>query len=57
MAALLDKHGDDFAAMVRDTKLNKMLLPQGKLKRMAAAFSKFPPGARVAFQQPKKGLT
>lgn len=53
---LLDEHGDNFEAMARDRKLNKMLLPVGKLKRMTASYSLYKEGGRVRFQQPKRGL-
>lgn len=55
--ALLGKHGHNIDAMVMDSKLNRMLLPAGKLRRMVAAFHVHPAGARVSFQQPKKGLS
>ena len=57
MTQLVERHGSEFAAMVKDTKLNKALLPESKLRRMAAALKLYPEGVRVAFQQPKKGLT
>lgn len=43
--------------MARDRKLNKMLLPASKLKRMAASYNLHKEGQRVKFQQPKRGLT
>lgn len=57
MEVLLQRHGQDFEAMVKDTKLNRALLPMGKLRRMAAAFDLYPENARVRFQQPKRKLT
>lgn len=54
--ALIDAHGENLEAMARDRKVNKMLLPASKLKRMIASFQIHNEGARVRFQQPKRGL-
>ena len=51
------RHGSDVAAMVKDGKLNSALLPAGKLRKMMTAYHLYPEGARVTFQQPKKGLS
>jgi hypothetical protein len=56
MQSLIDAHGDDVQAMARDGRRNKMLHSAGTLKRMLAAFHLHKPGARVKWQQPKKGL-
>lgn len=57
VTALVAAHGDDIQAMARDRKLNKMLLPASKLKRMIASAHIHKEGERVRFQQPKRGLT
>eukprot|EP00892_Ulva_mutabilis_P012910 jgi/Ulvmu1/9992/UM059_0041.1 len=57
VAALVAAHGDNLQAMARDRKLNKMLLPASKLKRMIASAQIYKAGDRVRFQQPKRGLT
>ena len=54
---LIAKHGSDTDGMVRDRKLNQMLLPAGKLRTMMRAYEAHPPGAPVRFQGPKKGLS
>lgn len=57
VAALVAAHGDDVAAMARDTKLNRMLLPPSKLaellKRRGAGGGE---GARHGFRAPRKSL-
>ena len=42
IGALLDKHGDDIASMVTDTKLNRMQHSQGVLKKMIASYRAYP---------------
>ena len=56
VAALVERHGDDIPAMVKDAKLNTALIPAGKLRKMVLAYHMYPEGAQVPFQQPKKGL-
>ncbi|KAK9813710.1 hypothetical protein WJX73_004483 [Symbiochloris irregularis] len=53
---LLDKHGDDIEGMVWDSKLNSMLLPAGKLRRMIRSFKEADANARCPFRAPKKRL-
>lgn len=53
---LIDAHGTDVDAMVKDSKRNKMLHSAGKLKRMLQAFHLHKEGARVKWQQPKNKL-
>ncbi len=43
-------------AMVRDPKLNRMLLPAGKLRRMIAAFQEHGEMGGVDFRVPTKRL-
>lgn len=38
VGALIQAHGEDVQAMVKDTKLNKMLLPASKLKRLIESY-------------------
>lgn len=56
IVALHAKHGDDVEAMTLDRRLNRMLLPASKLRRMLAAFRAHPSGGSVRFQQPKRKL-
>jgi hypothetical protein len=56
VAALIGRHGDDVDGMVRDSKLNRMLLPASRLKRMIEAYHLHSTTQRVAFHQPKKRL-
>jgi hypothetical protein len=56
VSELICRHGDDIDKMVRDSKLNKMLLPASKLKRMIESYHLHSAAQRVPFQQPKKRL-
>lgn len=56
VGALVDRHGGDIAAMVKDRRLNSALLSGHKLKRMVAAYHMHSGAASVRFQQPKKKL-
>ncbi len=53
---LVDAHGDNVEAMVRDTKLNKMLLPASKLKKMLESFRRYGEKERCDFRVPNKRL-
>jgi nucleolar protein 16 len=55
---LMCAHGTDIEAMVKDRKLNQLLLPASKLKKMIQAYNTFEskPGARCCFRVPRKGL-
>jgi Ribosome biogenesis protein Nop16 len=53
---LLEAHGTDIEAMVRDTKLNRMLIPAGKLRKMIAAFHLWNERERCGFRVPTKRL-
>lgn len=56
--ALIDGHGDDVEGMVKDRKLNSMLLPASKLRQMLRSHDAFSQrhGARCAFRVPNKRL-
>lgn len=41
VAALVEKHGANFAAMARDIKLNVMQHPEGKLRKLVLSFHAF----------------
>lgn len=53
---LLAVHGDDVAAMARDTKLNAMQHSEGQLRAMIASFRHWAPGSGVDFRVPNKRL-
>ncbi|KAK9836614.1 hypothetical protein WJX74_004416 [Apatococcus lobatus] len=52
---LLDAHGDDTHAMSRDRKLNVMLLPPARLRKMIESHAVFAgrSGVRCSFRAPK----
>ncbi|KAK9866448.1 hypothetical protein WJX84_010681 [Apatococcus fuscideae] len=52
---LLEAHGDDIHAMSRDRKLNVMLLPPARLKKMIQSHQTFSgkSGVRCSFRAPK----
>ncbi|DBB09982.1 hypothetical protein WJX82_006774 [Trebouxia sp. C0006] len=56
--ALIEAHADDVQAMVKDHKLNSMLLPASKLKQMLRSHSMYSqnPAARCGFRVPNKRL-
>lgn len=56
--ALTEAHGNDVEAMVKDCKLNTMLLPASKLKHMLRAHAMYSqkPGGRCSFRVPHKKL-
>ncbi|KAK9811879.1 hypothetical protein WJX72_011665 [[Myrmecia] bisecta] len=58
MARLVAAHGDDVEAMAKDRKLNTMLHPPGRLKRMLQAYQAFSQtaGGRCRFRVPNKRL-
>jgi hypothetical protein len=61
IARLAAAHGDDVAAMARDTKLNRMLLPSSKLRALLEAWRAAGAAAeggrvRCRFAQPVKSL-
>ncbi|KAK9826477.1 hypothetical protein WJX81_003338 [Elliptochloris bilobata] len=56
MQRLTDAHGDDVEAMVRDTKLNSMLLPASKLHKLLASYKVFGDRGRCPFRVPNKRL-
>mmetsp|Transcript_11264 Transcript_11264/g.33849 ORF Transcript_11264/g.33849 Transcript_11264/m.33849 type:complete len:188 (-) Transcript_11264:187-750(-) len=56
VSRLLDAHGDDVEAMVRDRKLNSMLLPGSKLQRMIMAYRMYSDKGGVDFRVPTKRL-
>lgn len=53
---LIDAHGDDVEAMRRDSKLNSMLLPSAKLKRMLESYTLHGNIRGVDFRVPTKRL-
>lgn len=53
---LLEAHGDDIEAMRRDSKLNSMLLPPAKLKRMIQSYRHYGDRRGVHFRVPIKRL-
>ncbi|DBA86243.1 TPA: hypothetical protein ACH3X1_005745 [Trebouxia sp. C0004] len=56
--ALIEAHADDVQAMVKDHKLNSMLLPASKLKQLLRSHSMYSqnPAARCGFRVPTKRL-
>ncbi|KAL3159654.1 hypothetical protein ABBQ38_010063 [Trebouxia sp. C0009 RCD-2024] len=56
--ALIEAHADDVEGMVKDRKLNSMLLPASKLRQMLRSHAAFSErhGARCAFRVPNKRL-
>ena len=58
VGGLIDAHGRDVAAMARDTKLNRMLLPPSKLKLLLARWDAEGEGGggRHGFRVPTKRL-
>ncbi|EIE21391.1 hypothetical protein COCSUDRAFT_48090 [Coccomyxa subellipsoidea C-169] len=56
MERLKEAHGDDLQAMARDKKLNRMLLTEGKLRKMIAAYETVGDRGRCGFRVPNKRL-
>lgn len=56
--ALIAAHADDIEGMVKDRKLNSMLLPASKLKQMLRSHAMYSQkdGARCGFRVPNKRL-
>jgi nucleolar protein 16 len=53
---LVEAHGADIEGMVMDSKLNRMLLPASKLRKMVAAFHMYSERERCNFRVPSKRL-
>ncbi|CAL5229790.1 g13181 [Coccomyxa viridis] len=53
---LIEAHGQDVEAMVKDNKLNPMLLPASKLKKLLAAHDLHGSSGRCGFRVPNKRL-
>jgi len=56
VSALVAAHGDDVAAMARDTKRNRMLLPASKLRELLKRREVAAGDARHGFRAPRKSL-
>lgn len=53
---LIERHGDDVAAMQHDRKLNPMQHSQGVLRQLVESYRHWGPGAGVDFRAPHKRL-
>lgn len=53
---LIERHGDDVAAMQRDRKLNSMQHSQGVLTALLESYNHWGEGAGVDFRVPNKRL-
>lgn len=53
---LLDAHGEDIEAMVKDRKLNSMLLPASKLRKLIEGNKTYGKSGRCSFRVKVKGL-
>lgn len=53
---LIQEHGEDLEAMVKDRKLNSMLLPASKLRKLIEGYKHYGKDGRCQFRTPIKHL-
>jgi len=53
---LIQAHGEDVEAMVKDRKLNSMLLPASKLRKLIEGYKHYGASGRCQFRTPHKHL-